>query len=63
MLSVKLESSRVSLNAIISILLLDIEYRISSIFFGRLTIFKKAILKPLSVGIELKAVEKELLAF
>ena len=46
-----------------SIFLLDIECRISSIFLGRLTIFKKAILKPLSLGIELRVVEKLLLTF
>ena len=32
--------------------LLDIEYRISSIFLGRLTIFRKTSLKPFSSGRE-----------
>jgi hypothetical protein len=58
MLSVIFASSRVSLNAIRSMNLLVIEKLISSIFFGRLTIFRKASLKPLSFGIELRVFKK-----
>jgi hypothetical protein len=39
----------------------DIEKLISSIFLGKLTIFRKAILKPLSFGIELRVLIKLLL--
>ena len=43
--------------------LLHIEYRISSIFQGRLTIFRKAILKPFLLGRELRLVKKLLPTF
>ena len=56
-LLVILESRRVSLKAIRSINLFDIEYLISSIFLGRLTMLRKAILKPLSLGMELRLVK------
>jgi hypothetical protein len=39
---------------------LDIEYLISSRFLGRLTIFRKAILKSLVLGTELRLVRKSL---
>ncbi len=39
----------------------DIEYLISSIFLGRLTIFRNAILNPLSLGMELRLLKKSLL--
>ena len=41
--------------------LFDIEKLLSSILLGKLTIFRKAILKPLSFGIELRVFIKSLL--
>ena len=40
---------------------LHTEWRISSILLGKVTIFKKAILKPLSLGIELRVSGKLLI--
>ena len=54
-------SSRVSLNAIKSMFLFQTMCLISSILPGNVTMFRKAILNPLLLGMELRVVKKLLL--